>query len=185
MNVAGKALLVGDALEKCGEVLALRIAEGSQQGALMFAGDLAHSGEGLLSFFSEDKLVAAAVAGTDVALGQAECVQLVKQSDQTAGDHAQAFGQGLLCKAGRGFENMQNAGVGRSKPNFGKPLGVFARRVTSELGQQESGAEGAARRGGMFFLAGGRFHESIIARRNHAVVERLYERTNESTWRFL
>jgi hypothetical protein len=37
----------------------------------------------------------------------------------------------------------------------------------------------------MFFLAGGRFHESIIARRNHAVVERLYERTNESTWRFL
>jgi hypothetical protein len=141
VDVPDEALLVGDALEKCGEVLAILVGEGGEQGALMFAGDIADGGEGLLSFFREDELMTATVAGADAALGEAECLELIEQSDEAAGDHAQPVGQRLLGKAGRGINQVQNAGMGRDEPEPREPFGETPRGVAPELGEQKGRPE--------------------------------------------
>jgi hypothetical protein len=127
--------------------------------------------------------VAAAVGGADVALDDATGIELIEQRDQTAGNHAKPFGERLLRKAGRGLDNVQNSGVMRSEFQGREPLGEFVRGVTAELGEQEGGAEGAGS-GGSLVLAADRLHISIIAVKNHSVIERLYERTTSVLRRY-
>lgn len=121
--------------------------------------------------------MAAAVAGGDAALGEAVGVELVEESDEAAGHHAEAGGEGLLGEAGVGGEDVEDACMGGGEFEPGEVFCEFVGGVTAELGEEKSGAEGAAGGwAGTFFGPGG-FHASIIAWKNHSMIERFLLRT--------
>ena len=111
--------------------------------------------------------MAAAVAGADAALGEAESIELVEESDKAAGDHAQPGGQRLLRLARVGSQDMENACVGGCEFELRQAFGEFLSSMTAELSEQKSGAEvaGGGRAGGRWLFYGpDRFHESYYCR---------------------
>jgi len=96
VDAAGKSLLVGDSLQKGGELLLFVVAEGGEEGLLVFAGDAADGLERGASLGCEMEEIAAAIIGIIAALDQGARFEIVEQGDQLAGKHAQDAGQGAL-----------------------------------------------------------------------------------------
>lgn len=152
-------LLVGDALEQIVELAALLFGERGEQGTLVLPSDLAKSAEHLAAVGGEVEGVAAAVVLIAAALDQGAGVQRVEQGNEAAGNHLQTRRQGLLCEAGAGTEDAQDAGVRGRKADGEQPLGEAGGRMGADLGKQESSV--GALFGGRFG-ASGFFHRAIV-----------------------
>lgn len=159
MDVARESLLVGDALEQVVELAAFLLGESGEQVALMVAGDVAEGGEHFASGGGEVEGVAAAVVLIAPALDQTAAVQRVQKGDETAGNHLQAGGQGLLRNAGAGAEDAQDAGVRGRQSHSEQALGEAAGGMTADLGEKEGGVAAGF---GRFIWPLGLFHRTIV-----------------------
>ena len=106
-------LLRGDALEEGGELMLLGLSEGGEEGLVVLAGDAADGFEHGATAFREVEGMAAAVVGIGAALDEALRFELIDQGDQTAGQHAEGGGEGLLGDRRGRAQDAQDSGVGR------------------------------------------------------------------------
>ena len=159
MDVGRETLLGGHTLEQIVERAALVLGERGEQGTLVLPGDLAEGGQHLAAVGGEVEGVAAAVVLIAAALDEAARIQRVEQRNEAAGNHLQAAGQGLLCEAGAGTQNAQDAGMWGRESHGEQPLGEAGGGMGADLSKQE-GSVGAVF-GGPFGPAGF-FHRTIV-----------------------
>lgn len=165
MDVGRETLLGGHTLEQIVEHAALVLGERGEQGSLVFAGDLAEGGEHLPAFGGEVEGVAAAIVLIAAALDETSRIQRVEQRNEAAGNHLQAGGQRLLCEAGAGAQDAQDAGMRGRESNGEQPLGEARSGMGADLSQQE-GSVGAVFGG--LCGASGLFHRIIVPQQNRS-----------------
>ena len=140
MNLAGKPLLIGDALEELRKLIAFLLGQRGQQRSLMLARDFADGREGFAALIGQRKGVAAAIVLISAPLRESESIELVEQGNQPARDHAQHGGQRLLGDPRTNGQNAQDAGMGRGQMQFCDPFSVLSGCVAAKLRQQKGSA---------------------------------------------
>lgn len=159
VDVAGQSLLVRDSLQEFMELPPLVLRKGSEQIALVFAGNLAQRTEHFPAVGGQVQGMAAAVVLIAAALHETAAVQRIEQGHEPAGNDLQTRGERLLRDAGVAAEHAQDSGMGRSEPDGEQALGKTRCGMAADLRQQERGIA-AGFRGRV--APAGLFHRIIV-----------------------
>lgn len=112
MDFGREALRGGDLLEERCKLFCFGGLEAGGHEFVVGAGEVADLGEGVGPAGGEAEGVEAAILGVGSAGEELAGLESVEDGDETAGVHAEGFGELLLADAGRLAEQAKDAGVG-------------------------------------------------------------------------
>ncbi len=120
MHAASETLLVRDTLQKTRELPALIVGQRGKQGLLVFTRGAADRCQGRASLIRQVQRITATIARILAPLGESMCLQFVKQPDQPAWDRSKSGGERLLRDRRSRIKDPEDAGMRRSKLEFGQ-----------------------------------------------------------------